>query len=153
MTMIYLTASDVQPATPDGPARSVHATILPWNTVANTSAGPTRFVRGSVEITAPDRVAWLVEHDRNRVVGHATSFLDTPAALLGSFTAPDNWDQELQAAQMRTGWSVGVDVLVASADRDGTLVVSKALLREVSSCSVPAWDSARTINQTKETTL
>ena len=151
MTMIYLTASDVQPATLDGPARSVNATILPWNTVANTSAGPTRFVRGSVEITSPDRVAWLVEHDRNRVVGHATSFLDTPAALLGSFTAPDNWDQELQAAQMRTGWSVGVDVLQASADRDGTLVVSKALLREVSSCSVPAWDSARTITQTKET--
>jgi phage head maturation protease len=46
---------------------------------------------------------------------------------------------------MRSGWSVGVDVIQASTDRDGVLVVSKAILREVSSVSVPAWDAARTI--------
>ena len=147
MTTIYLTAADVQPASIDGPARTVHATILPWNSTANTSAGPTLFARGSVQLSKHDNVAWLVEHDRNRVVGHGTSFLDTPAALLGTFHAPDTWDQELTAASMRTGWSVGVDVIDASVNRDGVLVVTKATLREVSSCSVPAWDAARTITK------
>jgi phage head maturation protease len=145
MTTIYLTASDAPVASIDGPARTVHATILPWDSVANTSAGPTRFARGSVNITAAQNVAWLMEHDRNRLVGHGQSFLDTPAALVGTFTAPENWDTELQAAHMRSGWSVGVDVIQASTDRDGVLVVSKAILREVSSVSVPAWDAARTI--------
>ena len=142
--MIYLTASG-EP-TPHEPSRTVHATILPWDSVANTSAGPTRFVRGSVRISDPQRVAWLVEHDRARVVGHGLSFLDTPAALVGSFHAPEAWNSpELQAAAMRSGWSVGVDILRASRNRDGDLVVSDALLREVSSCAVPAWDDARTI--------
>jgi phage head maturation protease len=146
--MIYLTASGTPE--PHNPSRTVHAAILPWDSPANTSAGPTRFIRGSVRISNPNRVAWLVEHDRNRVVGHGLSFLDTPAALVGSFHAPEAWNSpELQAAAMRSGWSVGVDILDASRDRDGTLVVKSALLREVSSCAVPAWDNARTIGEDK----
>lgn len=141
---IYATAS----ANVDAAARTVSGLILPWDIVGNTSAGPTRFVRGSVRIPPVlSRVKLLVEHDHNRVAGYGAGFLDTPAALLATyFVAPTPLGEMVLSdadALLRDGLSVGVDILRASYDRDGVLVVSDALLRETSSVSVPAWDDAR----------
>lgn len=132
----------------------IHGLIVPWNVRGNTSAGPTVVRRGAI-LTPPRasdvKLCW--EHDRTEVHGHAVSFLDFPAGLAATLRADDTERGRAIVAgagtAMRDGLSVGLDIL--DADHDGeTLTVLRALLREISSVGVPAWNDARATAPRKE---
>lgn len=138
--------------TADLARRQITGRILTFGTRATTSLGPTVFVPGSCRASAPANVALLVEHDRNRSVGHATSITLAPdgTGLDATFTVPAGplGDQALTdaASGVRAGLSVGVEVEASTRQVSGDLEVTASLLREVSVVAVPAWDSTRVTN-------
>ena len=134
----HLTAADSE-------RRVIAGRIVTWGEVGNTSQGPTRFAKDSIELE--DDVKLLREHDRSTPLGRATRITELEDGLEASFriigTAAGN-DALVEAAeQLRDGLSVGVEVLESEYDSDGTLVVTASRLDEVSLVHSPAIDSAR----------
>jgi HK97 family phage prohead protease len=127
----------------------IHGLAVPWNVRGNTSAGPTIINRGAVLVPADrSNVKLLWEHDRTDVHGHAVSFLDMPTGLLATMRVDSTARGAAILAgagrKMRDGLSVGLDIV--DADHDGDLLtVRRAILREISSVGVPAWNDARAI--------
>jgi HK97 family phage prohead protease len=134
----HLTAADSE-------RRVIAGRIVTWGEVGNTSQGPTRFAKDSIELE--DDVKLLREHDRSTPLGRATRITELEDGLEASFriigTAAGN-DALVEASeQLRDGLSVGVEVLESEYDSDGTLVVTASRLDEVSLVHSPAIDSAR----------
>jgi len=129
----------------DSERRVIAGRIVTWGEVGNTSQGPTRFAKDSIEVE--DDVKLLREHDRSTPLGRATRITELEDGLEASFriigTAAGN-DALVEASeQLRDGLSVGVEVLESEYDSDGTLVVTASRLDEVSLVHSPAIDSAR----------
>jgi HK97 family phage prohead protease len=129
----------------DSDRRVIAGRIVTWGEVGNTSQGPTRFAKDSIELD--DDVKLLREHDRSTPLGRATRITELEDGLEASFriigTAAGN-DALVEASeQLRDGLSVGVEVLESEYDSDGTLVVTASRLDEVSLVHSPAIDSAR----------
>ena len=134
----HLTAADSE-------RRVIAGRIVTWGEIGNTSQGPTRFEKDSIELE--DDVKLLREHDRSTPLGRATRITELEDGLEASFriigTAAGN-DALVEAAeQLRDGLSVGVEVIDSHEDDDGTLVVTASRLDEVSLVHSPAIDSAR----------
>ena len=134
----HLTAADSE-------RRVIAGRIVTWGEVGNTSQGPTRFAKDSIELE--DDVKLLREHDRSTPLGRATRITELEDGLEASFriigTAAGN-DALVEASeQLRDGLSVGVEVLESEYDSDGTLVVTASRLDEVSLVHSPAINSAR----------
>ena len=131
-----LTAADSQ-------TRTISGTVVTFNEVGNTSAGPAMFEAGS--ISHEGDVVLRLEHDRTRPIGRAVELAETKEAITGSFkiVATRSGDDSLvEAAEgLRSGFSVGVSVDAAE-ERDGVLVVTAATLEEVSLVTHPAIQSA-----------
>ena len=129
----------------DSDRRVIAGRIVTWGEIGNTSQGPTRFAKDSIELE--DDVKLLREHDRSTPLGRATRITVLEDGLEASFriigTAAGN-DALVEAAeQLRDGLSVGVEVLESEYDSDGTLVVTASRLDEVSLVHSPAINSAR----------
>lgn len=134
----HLTAADSE-------RRVIAGRIVTWGEIGNTSQGPTRFAKDSIDLE--DDVKLLREHDRSTPLGRATRITELEDGLEASFriigTAAGN-DALVEASeQLRDGLSVGVEVLESEYDSDGTLVVTASRLDEVSLVHSPAIDSAR----------
>lgn len=135
----------------DATARTISGLLVPYGPVGATSQGRLRFSQGSLSWADPKRVKLLVEHDQRLSVGYATELTDSPEGLRGTFHVPagDLGDQVLAEAAdgRRDGLSVGVQLDDATAVKlrraNGAAVDARGALREVSSVSVPAFDSAR----------
>jgi HK97 family phage prohead protease/HK97 family phage major capsid protein len=144
-------ATAAEAVTVDTAARTVSGLLVPYGPVGQTSQGRLRFSQGSLSWSDAKRVKLLVEHDQRLSVGYATELTDTPEGLRGTFHVPagELGDQVLAEASdgRRDGLSVGVQLDDATATRlrraNGTAVDARGTLREVSSVSVPAFDSAR----------
>ena len=100
----HLTAADSE-------RRVIAGRIVTWGEVGNTSQGPTRFAKDSIELE--DDVKLLREHDRSTPLGRATRITELEDGLEASFriigTAAGN-DALVEASeQLRDGLSVGVD--------------------------------------------
>jgi HK97 family phage prohead protease len=150
MSLIHVPGGLVTASENPDQARTVTGTAVHYGTIGRTSAGPVVFAPGSLtrSLTArASKVRLCLEHDRARVVGRLTDYDDGPTALLASFRIAGTPAGDLalvEAAEgVRDGLSVGVDVIHATRDRDGALVVTEAALHEVSLVAFPAYDDAR----------
>lgn len=142
------------PVDVDVERRVIRARILPPPGVVGTASvgGVAQRVRfGAQALTWPadvSRVKYLIEHDRERVAGHASAIAyAADGGLDGVFKIADGplGDQALREAadKTRDGVSPGAFDLIGSYDAAGVLDVSAGFLRETSQVSIPAFDDAR----------
>lgn len=127
--------------------RTITGTIISYDAPGAMSTGPTRFAKGSLQTPADlSRVKLLVQHDDHAAaIGYATR-IDAQHGVATFKVAPGTaGDQALAeaASGQRDGLSVGVTIKSSDYDPDHTLVVTAALLREVSLVTIPAFIDAR----------
>ena len=132
-----LTAADTE-------RRIIAGRIVTWGEVGYTSAGPTRFAAGAIELA--DDIRLLREHDHTSPLGRSVSVREHEHGIDARFriaATTAGTDALIEASEnLRDGLSVGVEVLDSHADGD-VLVVTAAKLDEVSLVAHPAIDSAR----------
>jgi hypothetical protein len=153
-------ATDATPApTVDTAARTITGLAVPYNAVADKYGMKLRFLPGSLEYSAPERMAHLKDH--GTPVGFHRSVKDTPAGPmveLAVLDAPEGSpakaerDQLLYDAEhgLYSGLSIGVDYsfdpevgdIVYNED-DGVYDIVRATWRETSTTYLPAFDDAR----------
>lgn len=132
-------------AGPDKP-RTITGVAVPWNVAARLSTGETvKFLRGAFDVNA--KPAKLVEnHDLTALRGVVTELVDTDEGLMFTATFANTTAAteavELVKAGAYDAVSVGAAPIVAVADADGTLVVSKARLIELSLVPYGAYEDA-----------
>lgn len=149
------------PAAPvvDAAARTITGLAVPYNAVANKYGLSYRFRPGSLEYSAPERMAHLKDH--TTPVGFHRSVTDTPAGPMVALAVLDappgspakfERDQLLYDAEhgLYTGLSIGVDFDLDPESGDtefdpetGVYDVVRATWRETSSTYMPAFDDAR----------
>lgn len=142
-------------------ARTISGTVVQYGTVGNTSAGPTTFVAGSLQIPEDHgRVKLLDMHDQERPLGHMAAAIDDTDKLYGSYriATGEAGDAAIQGIKERTrdALSLGASVQESYVDDDGVLVVTKATLLETSLVTIPAFEDSRVESlaaQRKETTV
>jgi HK97 family phage prohead protease len=143
-SMLHLTFNNAIEAA-DGDRRMISGKIAPYNEVGYTSAGPVVFERGSIAIPDATKIKLLMQHDSTKPVGRATNFSDSTDGVYASFkiSSSSRGQDALVLAQenLVSGLSVGVDVS-ASKQMKGYLLVTAAVLKEVSLVESAAFDSA-----------
>jgi len=145
--MIRLTAQNTFVLAEDGESpRSISGVAVPWNTEATVSDGTrVKFERGSLPITGK-KPKLLKYHDSEQPVGVVTGRLDSEEGMLFtariSATSEGNDMLELIKDEAVDSVSVGVDVIDASYDDNGTMVIKKANWVELSLVTAPAFKGA-----------
>ena len=133
----------------DAQRRIIAGQIVPFNSVGNTSVGRVIFERGSIQIPAASKIKLLAQHNTNDPIGRAQSFKETSIGIDGVFklsAASKATDYLLMASEgLIDGLSVGVEVIASREQKDGTLIVTAALLKEVSLVESPAFSEARVL--------
>lgn len=133
----------------DTERRIIAGQIVPWGEVGNTSVGKVIFERGSIKVPTVSKVKLLAQHEQTAqgVIGRAQSIQETDSGMYASFkvsASSDGQNYLLKCAEnLLDGLSVGVDVIKAAETKDGILIVSQAVLKEVSVVESPAFDQAR----------
>ena len=142
--MLQLTFSNSIEAA-DADRRIISGKIAPYGEVGYTSAGPVVFERGSIAIPDASKIKLLAQHDSTKPVGRAMNFSDSTDGIYASFkiSSSSRGQDALVLAQenLVSGLSVGVDVS-ASKQMKGYLLVTAAVLKEVSLVETAAFDSA-----------
>lgn len=145
--MIRLTAQNTFVLAEDGESpRSISGVAVPWNTEATVSDGTrVRFERGSLPITGK-KPKLLKYHDSEQPVGVVTGRLDSEEGMLFtariSATSEGNDMIELIKDEAIDSVSVGVDVVDAAYDDNGTMIIKKANWVELSLVTAPAFKGA-----------
>ena len=118
--------------------------IVPYGVFGNTSLGPVAFQAGAFA-KPPETVKLLLEHDGRRPIGRATSFVDGPDHMSGTFKlsrTTAGQDALIEAAEgLRDGLSVGANILDFEDTEEGYVVTSAELV-EVSLVASPAFTQA-----------
>jgi HK97 family phage prohead protease len=144
LPMLQLTFSNSIEAA-DADRRIISGKIAPYNEVGYTSAGPVVFERGSIAIPDATKIKLLAQHDSTKPVGRAMNFSDSTDGIYATFkiSSSSRGQDALVLAQenLVSGLSVGVDVS-ASKQMKGYLLVTAAVLKEVSLVETAAFDSA-----------
>lgn len=142
--MLHLTFNNAIEAA-DTERRMISGKIAPYNEVGYTSVGPVVFQRGSIAIPDVSKIKLLMQHDSTKPVGRATYSSDDESGVYASFkiSSSSRGQDALVLAQenLVSGLSVGVDVS-ASKQMKGYLLVTAAVLKEVSLVESAAFDSA-----------
>ena len=127
-----------------GPTRTIQGVAVPYNTDANASTGPVRFLPGSLRTDGP-APKLLMHHDSTLPVGLVTERVDTPEAMLFSARISDttagNEALTLALDGVIDGVSVGIIATDFTFDK-GVLVVAAADWRELSMTPFPAFSAA-----------
>ena len=131
----------------DTERRIIAGKIVPYSTeIGNTSAGKVIFAADSIEIPSDKKIKLLDEHNAKAILGSATTFSTSPEGIFATFkvTKTARGDEALTLAGdgLKTGLSVGVEPIESSMNKDGVIVVTKGILREVSHVASPAFASA-----------
>jgi HK97 family phage major capsid protein/HK97 family phage prohead protease len=130
----------------DAGRRVISGRIAPYGEVGDTSAGATIFAPNSIRVLDASKVHLRLEHDKKAPIGKMIEFSSSPTGLFASFkisTTSKGNDSIIEAAEgLRSGLSVGIDVVKSSRDRSGNLVVTDAIMREVSLVAEAAFNSA-----------
>jgi HK97 family phage prohead protease len=144
LQMLHLTFNNAIEAA-DTERRMISGKIAPYGEVGYTSAGPVVFERGSISIPDVTKIKLLMQHDSTKPVGRATYSSDDESGVYASFkiSSSSRGQDALVLAQenLVSGLSVGVDVS-ASKQMKGYLLVTAAVLKEVSLVESAAFDSA-----------
>ena len=136
----------------DNSRRIIAGKIVPFGEVGNTSAGAVIFEKGSIRIPNPTSIKLLAQHEQTAggVIGRAINFQETDNQINGTFKVSASRDGEnylIKAAEgLLDGLSVGVEVLASRDRKDGVMVVTSAVLKEVSLVESPAFASARVVD-------
>lgn len=145
--MIRLTAQNTFVLAEDGESpRTISGVAVPWNTEAVVSDGTrVKFERGALPITGK-KPKLLKYHDSEQPVGVVTGRLDSEEGMLFtariSATSEGNDMLELIKDEAVDSVSVGVDVVDASYDDNGTMIIKKANWVELSLVTAPAFKGA-----------
>lgn len=142
---MILTFSGLVQAVDSGERRIIAGKIAPYNEIGNTSAGKVMFAPNSITSANPDKIKLLMSHDNTKPVGRMKSINSTTDGLYASFkiSASTRGNDAILLAQeaLLDGLSVGVEV-TASEPKDNYLLVTAAVLREVSLVESAAFISA-----------
>lgn len=139
-------AVDVEAAAGEAPTRTISGIAVPYGVSATVSDGTqVQFAPGSLPVDdkAPKL---LMYHDSSRPVGLVTSRTETPQGMLFTAKIADTvaGNEALQLAKegVLDNVSVGVDVLTSTRQEDGTMVITSAVMRELSLVPIPAFSGA-----------
>ena len=142
---MILTFSGVVQAVDSGERRIIAGKIAPYGEVGNTSVGRVVFAKGSITAANPDKIKLLMSHDNTKPVGRMKTINSAEDGLYASFKVSSSTRGNdailLAQEQLMDGLSVGVEV-TASEPKDNYLLVTAAVLREVSLVESAAFTSA-----------
>ena len=131
----------------DEESRILAGQIVPFGKPGNTSAGKVIFAEGSFVELDPKSIKLLLEHDGTKPIGKALEFSITESGIDGKFKVSKTTrgtDTIVEAQDgLRTGFSVGANVLDYEIDKKGVMTVMAAELVEVSVVSRPAFSDAQ----------
>ena len=145
--MIRLTAANTFVIAEEGDnKRTISGVAVPWNVEATVSDGTrVKFERGALPVNGK-KPKLLKYHDSQQPVGVVTGRLDTEDGMLFtakiSQTSDGNDMLELVKDEAIDAVSVGVDVIDATYDDSGTMIISRADWVELSLVTVPAFKGA-----------
>ena len=143
--VMILTFSGVVQAVDSGERRVIAGKIAPYNEIGNTSAGKIVFAPNSITAANPNKIKLLMSHDNSKPVGRMQAMNTAEDGLYASFkiSASTRGNDAILLAQemLLDGLSVGVEV-TASEPKDNYLLVTAAVLREVSLVESAAFTSA-----------
>jgi HK97 family phage prohead protease len=142
--MILTFSSVIEASNSD--TRVIAGKIAPYGEVGNTSAGKVVFKEGSISVPNVDKVKLLMSHDSTKPIGRMTSMESNTGGMFASFkisSSTRGTDAILLAQEkLMDGLSVGVEVTASKPHKDGYLLVTAAVLREVSLVESAAFQSA-----------
>ena len=125
--------------------RIISGKIAPYGEVGYTSAGKVVFAPNSITAVNPAKIKLLMSHDNTKPIGRMQSIQSNADGLYASFkisaSSKGNDAILLAQEQLMDGLSVGVEVTASKPEKDYLLVTS-AVLREVSLVETPAFQSA-----------
>ena len=131
--------------------RTITGKIVPFgdSEVGYTNVGKVVFEAGSIEIPTSPKPKLLLEHDPKKPIGRLISFTEDESGIYATFkvasTSRGN-DALIEASeQLRSGLSVGVEVIAGKKDKDRYRVKS-SLLKEVSLVQAAAFKSAEVLS-------
>ena len=136
----------------DAGRRIISGVVVPYGKVGYTNVGAVVFERGSIQVPNVSKIKLLAQHKQTAsgVIGRAQSLNDTNDAMLGTFKVSASRDGEnflIKASEgLLDGLSAGVEVIASKPGKDGTLYVSRAVLKEVSFVETPAFADAIVTN-------
>jgi HK97 family phage prohead protease len=146
--MLLQFSSDV---TCNAEERTITGKIVPFgdSEVGYTNVGKVVFEAGSIEIPTNPKPKLLLEHDAKKPIGRLISFTEDESGIYATFkvanTSRGN-DALIEASeQLRSGLSVGVEVIAGKKDKDRYRVKS-SLLKEVSLVQAAAFKSAEVLS-------
>jgi HK97 family phage prohead protease len=129
----------------DTERRIIAGKIAPYGEVGNTSAGAVVFAEGSIAIPDVTGVKLLMSHDNTKPIGRMQSMRSDKSGMYASFkvSASSRGTDAILLAQeqLMSGLSVGVEVTASKPQKD-YLLVTAAVLKEVSLVESPAFTSA-----------
>jgi HK97 family phage prohead protease len=142
--MILTFSSVIEASNSD--TRVIAGKVAPYGEIGATSAGKVVFKEGSISVPNVDKVKLLMSHDNTKPIGRMTSMESNSAGLFASFkisSSTRGTDAILLAQEkLMDGLSVGVEVTASKPHKDGYLLVTAAVLREVSLVESAAFQSA-----------
>ena len=131
--------------------RTITGKIVPFGDgeVGYTSAGKVVFEAGSIEIPTNPKPKLLLEHDAKKPIGRLMSFTEDETGIYATFKVANTQrgtDSLIEASeQLRSGLSVGVEVIAGKQEKDRYRVKS-SLLKEVSLVQAAAFKSAEVLS-------
>ena len=138
---ITLDAAAGDPTTP----RTITGIAVPWDVVANASGTEVMFKRGAFNLNA--KAARLLENHDGRPIGMVTELVDLENGLgfSASFARSKQADDVVELIQMSAYDSVSVGAIPQKFkyDKNGVMVVSSALLMELSVVTNAAFPDAK----------
>lgn len=126
--------------------RTITGVAVPWDTPAVVSSGQeVMFKRGAFDVN--QKAPKLLEgHDMNQLIGIVPELADADEGLLfvGQFAKTTRADQaiELVKATAYDSVSVGATPIKFKYDKNGVMVVSSAIIHEISLVAIPAFPQA-----------
>jgi len=131
--------------------RTITGKIVPFgdSEVGYTNVGKVVFEAGSIEIPTSPKPKLLLEHDPKKPIGRLVSFTEDESGIYATFKVANTQrgtDSLIEASeQLRSGLSVGVEVIAGKQEKDRYKVKS-SLLKEVSLVQAAAFKSAEVLS-------
>ena len=128
--------------------REISGKIVPIGTgeVGHTNLGSVVFERGSIDITDFQKIKLLSQHDMKKPIGRmiAADVKDDGIYATFKLSRSTGGNDALVMAQegLVSGLSIGAEIIASKPSRDGHIVVSQAILKEVSLVTEAAFKSA-----------
>jgi len=146
--MMHLTfSSDVECSISE---RTISGKIVPFGgEVGQTSAGKVIFEKGSIQIPDSPKPKLLLEHDPKKPIGRMVSFREDEDGIYATFKISNTTrgnDALIEASeQLRSGLSVGVEVVDGKREKDVYRVLSSRMA-ETSLVQAAAFKSAEVLS-------